>query len=95
MVHFLLNLGFGIYFLVVVNHTADVDVSVACHKAIKDAGAQQDCSKLLNGFRGALDGVIIFVLLIELCTFVHKNLLIGTYTEWTILQMVCSSSRDT
>ncbi|KAI0085135.1 hypothetical protein BDY19DRAFT_967303 [Irpex rosettiformis] len=66
LVHFLLNLGFGIYLLVVVNHTANVDVSVACHKAIKDPGAQQDCSKLLNGFRGALDGIIIFVLLIEL-----------------------------
>jgi hypothetical protein len=65
--HFSINLGVGIYVLWVVNHTADVDISVACHKAIKDPGAQNDCAKLLNSFRGVADGLIAFILVIELC----------------------------
>lgn len=67
--NFLATLGVGIYFLWVVNHTADVDISFACNRTIKDPTAQKDCSKLLNDFRGLFDGIILFILFIELCAY--------------------------
>ncbi|KAI0690096.1 hypothetical protein BC835DRAFT_1281621 [Cytidiella melzeri] len=64
--HFLINLGAGTYLLWLINHTADVDITVACERTIKDPGTQADCSKLLNDFRGVFNGLIVFTLLIEL-----------------------------
>jgi len=65
-VHFLINFGVGIFLLWRINHTTDVDVSVACHKTITNPDAQKQCASLLNDFRGFLNGIIVIVLLIEL-----------------------------
>ena len=66
-VHFLINLGVGAFLLWKINHTASTDIVIACQGAIKTAGAQDQCKGFLNITRDALDGVVVLVLLIELC----------------------------
>ncbi|KAI0342084.1 hypothetical protein BDW22DRAFT_1308533, partial [Trametopsis cervina] len=65
-IHFLVNLGVGIYLLFVVNHTTNVDITVACNRVIENPGTQKDCSRLLNDLRAVFNGAIICVLLMEL-----------------------------
>lgn len=67
-VHFLINVGVGSFLIWKINHTTTVDISVACQKAITNTDAQKQCKGFLNTTQGVLNGIIVLVLLIELCT---------------------------
>lgn len=72
-VHFLANLGVASFLMWKINHTTSIDISLACHQAIKDPDGSKQCAGLLNDTRGVLIGFIVFVLLIEFCTSLIWN----------------------
>ncbi|KAJ6625573.1 hypothetical protein B0H10DRAFT_1782783 [Mycena sp. CBHHK59/15] len=60
--HFLLNLGVAIYLLYMIVHVSSTDQVKACQEAIKNTGAQAQCTGLLKvglGVYGAVAGIVL------------------------------------
>jgi len=64
----------AIYFLVSVTHAANLDIVVACYKAIKDPQGQKQCKSLLVLVKAVVSVLATLILVIELCEWLlHLN----------------------
>ncbi|KII92578.1 hypothetical protein PLICRDRAFT_37348 [Plicaturopsis crispa FD-325 SS-3] len=64
--HLLVNVGVLGYVAWMINHAAHNDILAACQKGVKDAGAQDQCSDLIQIVQGVFAGVAGLSILIEL-----------------------------
>jgi len=64
-VHFFINLGVAIYFLVMVTSAANTDIVKLCQDGLKDPGSKSQCSGLLNITKDVYWAISLVILSIE------------------------------